>query len=798
MALGLVTMTAPPAWSQPADDPIPPEHEGYHPAHGDGLGEGLAGEGGGFPSFNESAGCGPPSTSNPLHTRSGPLSSPDRIRGYRGDFFGRTIGQLSSELVNWTVPLSGGKVVRVHERALPAFQKAGANLVAAAAANPGKPYRIRSGDTATYVPRTVGGSFSISNHTFGATIDINWTTNPYRSDNTKITDMPDWFVQAWRDAGFCWGGDWMDIKDTMHFSWMGPNATPGYGTVPKPYPPTTSPANFTTLAATYDVAAIGPTEAGKPQALADFTGNGLADVVEVGDAGTSLLVEFSRTHQLHRACAASSFVVPAVTRRGRLVAYADYERHGRTDIWFIDSKGSTVAMEVALRSKEFKKTVKLSTAVKPSAGAAYLLGDHNRDGVQDLFVIRRSATATRVEVWNGKGGYKSKLADTATPLGDTRSWQFTLGDRNVDDLPDLYAIDRAKVRILLNGYGTVNETRTLPASGAWADVLANDFDGDGRDDLFLLRTNGVLDVYLGNTAIPGASPTSWFVPAGWKCDTATADNEAWWCTRERATILGTSGNDVIYGTKGNDIIWAGRGHDVIHGRGGNDVICGGSGNDRVYAGPGNDVVFGGSGADTIHGGVGDDLILGGTGKDRLYGEGGVDRLYGQRGDDEISGGSDADLLYGGPGNDKLGGGTGRDTLRGAGGDDRLRGGSDSDYLHGGGGHDRLWGNTGNDLILGGTGDDLLYGGKGNDTLHGEAGGDILRGGDGSDTVDGGAGNDTLYGNAGPDLIRGGAGADALYGGSGADDLRGGGNTDTCHGGSGTDTATRCEVKVSIP
>ena len=60
--------------------------------------------------------------------------------------------------------------------------------------------------------------------------------------------MPQWYVSAWRDAGFCWGGDWQTIKDPMHFSWKGPKATPGYDDVPAPFPPSTSAGDFTQVA----------------------------------------------------------------------------------------------------------------------------------------------------------------------------------------------------------------------------------------------------------------------------------------------------------------------------------------------------------------------------------------------------------------------------------------------------------------------------------------------------------------------------------------------------------------------
>ena len=46
--------------------------------------------------------------------------------------------------------------------------------------------------------------------------------------------MPGWYVDVWRDAGFCWGGDWAFSKDPMHFSWMGPGSGPEAPLTPLP------------------------------------------------------------------------------------------------------------------------------------------------------------------------------------------------------------------------------------------------------------------------------------------------------------------------------------------------------------------------------------------------------------------------------------------------------------------------------------------------------------------------------------------------------------------------------------
>lgn len=88
------------------------------------------------------------------------------------------------------------------------------------------------------------------------------------------------------------------------------------------------------------------------------------------------------------------------------------------------------------------------------------------------------------------------------------------------------------------------------------------------------------------------------------------------CEGETATIVGTSGNDVLPGTDGRDVIAGLGGNDEIQGLGGNDLICGNEGADRLSGGDGNDDIFGGNGNDNLDsrdGVVNNDNLDGGNG-----------------------------------------------------------------------------------------------------------------------------------------------------------------------------------------
>ena len=87
------------------------------------------------------------------------------------------------------------------------------------------------------------------------------------------------------------------------------------------------------------------------------------------------------------------------------------------------------------------------------------------------------------------------------------------------------------------------------------------------------------------------------------------------CWGQRATLVGTPGDDTIVGTAGRDVIVGLGGNDSVRGRGGADRICGGAGDDTLRGAVGRDVLAGGPGHDRLLGGAGRDRIRGGDGRD---------------------------------------------------------------------------------------------------------------------------------------------------------------------------------------
>ena len=116
------------------------------------------------------------------------------------------------------------------------------------------------------------------------------------------------------------------------------------------------------------------------------------------------------------------------------------------------------------------------------------------------------------------------------------------------------------------------------------------------------------------------------------------------CGGRAATIVGTTGDDVITGTEQRDVISALSGNDQVNALGGKDSVCGKGGRDQLKGKADGDLVKGGGGRDVAKGGGGDDVVRGGPKRDRLRGGSGDDLLAGGGGNDDCRGGSGADTL----------------------------------------------------------------------------------------------------------------------------------------------------------
>jgi len=495
--------------------------------------------------FAESRGCEPylAGPSRPFVSSTGYMPTNEQIKGPWADMFGRNYYQVAQSLVYWSLPGSN-KTMRVHQRLLPALDQVADNLNAHLAT--GKSYYVYS--AYAWVWRTVGGSMRPSEHAFGTAFDINPSDNPYSRDNVLRTNMPDWFVESFTDAGFCWGGSWVDVKDAMHFSWSGPGVTPNYPARQAPYPPVTGVSAYQGNVFSF-AASIG-TQAGASISSGDVTGDGAPDLVQLsasgrieaagaaGDYGTVALRDVSLT-------GASDSVL------------GDYDLDGRADVWVPDRSGATLAFDVWTHTSSFQQSERIETGV-PSTSTRLMLGMYDDDFLPDVYAY----DGFGFSVYGSKNGYSSISLQLGMPSGADDSWHFSTGDHDVDGKADVYAVSNGATPTLSIRLATGTNSTLSPILSVASDAAVDfaDYDGDGRDDMYVL-TGNALQIALGGGS-PGA-PDFWFeswntVPddagpecLGESCDTiGYVDPEGVWAIADRPRT-DPHVNDFYYGNPGD-------------------------------------------------------------------------------------------------------------------------------------------------------------------------------------------------------------------------------------------------------
>ncbi len=468
----------------------------------------TGGEGEAWPSFTESSSCGAQRVTTPRAEDRGSMAGDELLRGEFAAMFGRTVDQVRSSLVRWEVPGSS-EVLTIHDRALPAFERAASNLETSLAA--GAEYRIDPASTFAAAARTIGGNSRISRHTFGIAIDVNSRSNPNRSDNTLVTDLPDWWIDAFLDAGFCWGGLWIGSKDAMHFAWQGP-AFSGYDALPLPYEPLTDAVPFTSPSATIRV--VPPAPRGTfTTVLADADDNGALDVVRLADTDDGLLVDASVASRRHDACSPRQSLVAGfsgVIRDAHTIGFGDWDGRGGKDLWAVNDDDGALRLIVRWKYGGYSAETSAVTGVPtPSDGAWVSTGDYDGDGNLDLFVV----DGDRLKVWSvdPDSGATEILLSTANPMPGASV--YFLGDADLDLHPDLWGIDSGVVRVAraASEYARVTDEYSpigLPLRVEAA--AASDYDGDGRADLVIFDGFSKR-VWLGNSRLPDDLPLEvWF------------------------------------------------------------------------------------------------------------------------------------------------------------------------------------------------------------------------------------------------------------------------------------------------
>ncbi len=458
------------------------------------------------PNFTESATCGTAGYRGPLARRGGRLPLNQSISGPWADVFGRNGYAVEDHMVNWR-PYRSSRVVQVHELALPAFQLVNENLAAQDAAGRYYPVTVAYGQAFRAV---TGGSHRMSFHAFGTAVDINPAQNPYNAGNPPVlvTDMPAWYVEAWQDAGFCWGGDWASIKDAMHFSWMGPSATPGYAATPRPQAPVTARSGFTSTGFS---GAVGVENAGWQYDVVDRSRDGAPDIyawrwLGSGEIRLEIISAFGDFEDV--GIRENIDVVGGPGTHG--VTFADYDGDSRADLWVVDWATDVVTVygDTVEDADRFTQVIAVHSLAVDN-GAVILAGDYNGDRMVEAYVVD---TDGFLSILDGSDGFQTVLVAAAT--GARPKWnRLDLGDYDHNGSPDLYAVSSVSRQVYVaNGFSTGFETGPYWSTSRvpqFGHTQVADYDGDGRPDIYHLDGNSV-SVYLGGARTPGEDLQAWF------------------------------------------------------------------------------------------------------------------------------------------------------------------------------------------------------------------------------------------------------------------------------------------------
>lgn len=134
--------------------------------------------------------------------------------------YGNSKEQVEKQLVNASFM---GNNFRLNPKAAAALKKADEEIK-----NKGIAYKVVNGGS--YAPRANANAKNLpSMHSFGLAFDINTKNNPNYRRTSKCTsncgdscktDIPKDVINALKNNGFRWGGEFSRVCDAMHFEWI--------------------------------------------------------------------------------------------------------------------------------------------------------------------------------------------------------------------------------------------------------------------------------------------------------------------------------------------------------------------------------------------------------------------------------------------------------------------------------------------------------------------------------------------------------------------------------------------------
>ncbi|HKX00486.1 MAG TPA: FG-GAP-like repeat-containing protein [Bryobacteraceae bacterium] len=248
-------------------------------------------------------------------------------------------------------------------------------------------------------------------------------------------------------------------------------------------------------------------------ALADFNGDGILDIVTANATADDVSVLLGAGGTKFQPAIQSSVGPAAIPQPPHPVdvVAVDLNADGKPDVAVADQQTNDVAILLGKGDGTFRTPVHYVAGVNPSS---LVSGDFNRDGKPDLAVANSDFNSTRgagnvsILLGNGDGTFKAGVDINA----GSHPVDIVAGDFNGDGKLDLAVLNSGatttgagtgSVSILLGkGDGTFQAAKDLPAGLNPTALAVSDLNSDGKLDLVVAAQAAdlsyVLSAFLGN------------------------------------------------------------------------------------------------------------------------------------------------------------------------------------------------------------------------------------------------------------------------------------------------------------